>query len=458
MRFGFDSLAVRVILFSSLWATAAIAFLGWLLIGLYRNDAERGFANLQEAQLFNLVGAISIDQAGQLSGIPDFGNVSFQRAGSGWYWRVAPVEGFDSRPIASLSLASETLRGPPVSELPFDSQFRRIWIGIGPGEGRVRVVESELDLGNGQIALFQLAGNQDEFEYGVRDFARRVGFLLMLFGGGVVAINGGILLFGLRPLDRIRRSLAAIRSGEATSLEGRFPREIVPLAEEMNALIDNNRRIVERSRTQVGNLAHSLKTPLSVLMNEADARDGPAATTVAEQARAMDFQIQHYLKRARIAAQRESVVFRTVVGPALEKLVAVMRKLNPDKQISLNLPEDEPIFVGEKEDLEEIAGNLLENAAKWARAQIAVGVSTIEDEAGKHWLLLRIEDDGPGIEPQSRETALKRGKRLDETVPGTGLGLAIVSETATAYGGQVDLDGSDLGGLRVNVRLPAAIK
>ena len=458
MELRFDSLAVRVILFSSLWAVAAIALLGWLLIGLYRNDSERGFENLQEAQLFNLVGAISLDQAGRLSGVPDFGNNSFLRPGSGWYWRVVPVESINGGPIASFSLGSGVLKGPPTSELPFDGQFRRVWVGQGPGEGRIRVVESELDLGDGHIALFQLAGNQDEFEYGVHDFARRVGILLTLFGGGVVAINGGILLLGLRPLDRIRRSLAAVRSGEAAGLEGRFPSEITPLAEEMNALIDNNRRIVERSRTQVGNLAHSLKTPLTVLMNEASAKNGPASATVAEQAQAMDFQIQHYLKRARIAAQRESVVFRTDANPVLEKLVSVMRKLNPDKKISLDLPESAPIFVGEKEDFEEIAGNLLENAAKWAIGEIAVSMQSDVDEAEKQWLLLRIEDDGPGIDPHMREAALKRGKRLDETVPGTGLGLAIVAETVTAYGGKVCLGSGGLGGLRADITLPATVK
>jgi signal transduction histidine kinase len=451
-----DSLGVRVILYSSLWAVAAIALLGWLLIGLYRNDAERGFANLQEAQLFNLIGAVSVGDDGTLQGSPNLGNTRFLEPQSGWYWRVVPVEKISGEALSSISLGDTKLAGPPLAELPYDRQFSRHFIIDGPGGERIRVLESEIDLGDGRIARFQLAGSQTEFDYSVRDFARQVGLMLSVFGLGVVVINGAILLFGLRPLDRARRALSAIRNGEATSLEGRFPSEIEPLVDEMNALIDNNKRIVERSRTQVGNLAHSLKTPLSVLTNEAAAKGGPSAKTVAEQARAMDFQIQHYLKRARIAAQRESIVFRTEVEPVAEKLVSVMRKLNPDKHMGFNMKAEAHVFMGEKEDLEEILGNLLENAGKWARRQITLTVADAAGGDGRRWLQFTVEDDGPGIAADKRETALKRGKRIDESVPGTGLGLAIVAETASAYGGSVELGESAAGGLRVEVILPAA--
>ncbi|GAB4360961.1 MAG: ATP-binding protein [Oricola sp.] len=457
MKLRRNSLGLRVILFSSLWAVAAIALLGWLLLDLYRNDSERAFASLQEAQLFNLVGAVSVSGEGALSGSPNLGDARFLEPESGWYWRVVPVEKIAGAPLVSPSLAGAGFSAPPLSELPFNRQFRRDYLTDGPGGERIRVLESEIDLGDGRIARFQVAGNQTEFDYTVRDFARRVGFMLLVFGLGVVLINAAILLFGLRPLDHVRQALAAIRNGRATSLEGVFPSEIEPLVDEMNALIDNNRRIVERSRTQVGNLAHSLKTPLSVLTNEAASKAGPSASVVEEQARAMDYQIQHYLKRARIAAQRESIIFRTEVAPVAEKLVSVMRKLNPGKRIDFQMQAQVPVFMGEKEDLEEVLGNLLENAGKWARRTIALTVSDGDRSGdGRHWLRLTVDDDGPGIAPDKRETALKRGKRLDETVPGTGLGLAIVAETASAYGGGVELGESAAGGLRVEVVLPAA--
>jgi signal transduction histidine kinase len=456
LKLRHNSLGLRVILFSSLWAVAAIALLGWLLIGLYRNDSQRGFANLQEAQLFNLVGAVFVDESGALSGSPNLGNTRFLEPASGWYWRVIPIESIEGGPLASPSLAGADFTVPPLAELPFSRQFRRDFLADGPGGERIRVLESEIDLGDGRIARFQVAGNQTEFEYSVHDFARRVGLMLLVFGLGVVLINAAILLFGLRPLDHVRQALAAIRNGAATSLEGSFPSEIEPLVDEMNALIDNNRRIVERSRTQVGNLAHSLKTPLSVLTNEAAAKEGPSARVVEEQARAMDYQIQHYLKRARIAAQRESIIFRTEVKPVAEKLVSVMRKLSPDKRIDFSIQAQAAVFMGEKEDLEEILGNLMENASKWAVRTIALTVDDAGQSDGRRWMRLTVEDDGPGIAAGQRETALKRGKRLDETVPGTGLGLAIVAETAAAYGGSVELGESAAGGLRVDVVLPAA--
>lgn len=456
MKLRRNSLGLRVILFSSLWAVAAIALLGWLLIGLYRSDSERGFASLQEAQLFNLVGAVSVDENGALSGNPNLGNTRFLEPASGWYWRVIPIEKIKGEPLVSPSLAGADFIAPPLAELPFNRQFRRDFLAYGPGGERIRVLESEIDLGDGRIARLQVAGNQTEFEYTVRDFAHRVGLMLLVFGLGVVLINAAILLLGLRPLDHVRQALSAIRNGRSASLGGNFPSEIEPLVGEMNALIDNNRRIVERSRTQVGNLAHSLKTPLSVLTNEAAAKKGPSASVVEEQARAMDYQIQHYLKRARIAAQRESIVFRTEVKPVVEKMVSVMRKLNPDKRIDSSLQSQAAVFMGEKEDLEEILGNLMENAGKWARRTIALTVSDAGQSDGRRWLTLTVEDDGPGIAADQRETSLKRGKRLDETVPGTGLGLAIVAETASAYGGGVELGESAAGGLRVEVVLPAA--
>ncbi|MCK5749824.1 MAG: histidine kinase, partial [Oricola sp.] len=192
------------------------------------------------------------------------------------------------------------------------------------------------------------------------------------------------------------------------------------------------------------------------LVNEAGSKSGPSAAIVEEQTRAMDYQIQHYLKRARIAAQRESIIFRTDVRPVAEKLVSVMRKLNRDKELDFSMSAQKLVFSGEKEDLEEILGNLLENAGKWARRRISLAIEPFPGENERRWIRLTVEDDGPGIASEMRDEALKRGKRLDETVPGTGLGLAIVAETASAYGGGVELGESATGGLKVEITLPAA--
>src|SRR5690606_19813746 len=206
---------------------------------------------------------------------------------------------------------------------------------------------------------------------------------LLIFGLGMIAINAIAILIGLNPLRRVREALAEIRAGQAHRLDGVFPAEIAPLADETNALIDNNRRIVERSRTQVGNLAHSLKTPLAVLTNEARAIGGKKGQLIAEQAGAMQQQVEHYLQRARMAAQRDTIVFRTPVRQVIERMVRVMAKLNPRIDLSLDAPDEELIFAGEREDLAEIAGNLLENAMKWGREQVAVTIEAGPGEGGQ---------------------------------------------------------------------------
>lgn len=235
-------------------------------------------------------------------------------------------------------------------------------------------------------------------------------------------------------------------------LDGRFPAEIAPLADETNALIESNRRIVERSRTQVGNLAHSLKTPLAVLLNEGSAMGGQKGSLIIGQATAMQSQVEHYLQRARVAAQRDSILFRTPVVATLERLVRVMIKLNRHLDISLDAPDEEILFSGEKEDFEELVGNLLENATKWGKAIVSVSVRRT-DVDGPRGFILTIEDDGPGIPDDQATLAMKRGHRLDETKPGTGLGLSIVTDLVKEYGGHFELARSELGGLKAVIRL-----
>jgi len=317
------------------------------------------------------------------------------------------------------------------------------------------IVETEVVLDNaGRVARFRVMGNLSEVMNEISDFRTKLAAYLAVFGIGSILINAAIILFGLRPLDKVRQALTDIREGRSSKLDASLPMEIAPLAREMNALIENNRRIVERSRTQVGNLAHSLKTPLSVLVNEGRAIGGDQGRVVQEQSEAMQVQIQHYLQRARIAAQRDSVVFRTSVAPVMERMQRVTAKLNPALHVSLRNDLPHAIFAGEKEDLEEIIGNLLENAGKWAsrRVNITVGAAM----GGQRQFEIVIEDDGPGLEDDKIEAALKRGSRVDETKPGTGLGLAIVQDTVREYGGQLHLDRSPLGGLRVRSVLPLA--
>lgn len=456
MMLGPRSLAFRVIAFSTGWAILALIVISTVISTLYRQASERGFDSLLSAHLFNLIGSVGVSDGGVLTGSPNLGDLRFSEPDSGWYFSVEPVSGGLTGEVRSTSM-TRSIPSPPVAEAPFNSQFQRSYLADGLAGEELIVVESEfvLDAEN-RVARFRVTGNRSELEDEIATFERRLFTYLSIFGLGMIAINAMAILLGLRPLGRVRNALAAVREGQAQRLDGRFPAEIEPLANETNALIENNRRIVERARTQVGNLAHSLKTPLAVLTNEGRALGGEKGALIAEQAAAMREQVDHYLKRARMAAQRDSVVYRTPVKPVLERLVRVIEKLGRSK-VALTVAPGEMVFAGEREDLEEIVGNLLENAMKWGKGRIAVTATPlVAGHDGHMRFAVTIEDDGPGIPGDKAREALKRGRRLDETKPGTGLGLAIVSELVDEYGGALRLERSELGGLKAVVELRAA--
>jgi signal transduction histidine kinase len=447
------SLAFRVVAFSTIWAIVTLIVIYTVIAALYRETSERGFDSLLSAHLFNLIGSVGVSPTGALTGAPDLGDLRFSEPQSGWYWEVEPIsQGLAGR-LRSLSM-TRSVPSPDVAEAPFNSSFQRNYVTEGLGGEELEVFENEfvLDAQN-RVARFRVMGNRSELENEIGIFERRLFTYLSLFGIGMIAINAAAILLGLRPLARVRQALAQVREGTAQRLGGSFPTEIEPLANETNALIENNRRIVERSRTQVGNLAHSLKTPLAVLLNEARALGGEKGRIIADQAAAMQGQLEHYLQRARIAAQRDSVVYRTPVTPLLERMARVMAKLNAGMTVTFVPPGEEMIFAGEREDLEEIVGNLLENAMKWGRRRVTISLSATPPVDGQNMFAIIIEDDGPGIPDDKAREVMKRGKRLDETKPGTGLGLAIVSDLVNEYGGRIELGRAALGGLKAVVLL-----
>lgn len=434
---------------------AALVVVATLIGSLYSDAARSNFERLLTAHLFSLVGAVSVSTDGVLQGRPELGELRYSSPLSGWYWSVDPLASNVSGKLESPSLIGRIVPEMPITQAPFDSSFMRSYSLPGLNGEELFIVETEVVLDNaGRVARFRVMGNLSEVMNEISDFRTKLAAYLAVFGIGSILINAAIILFGLRPLDKVRQSLTDIREGRSSKLNASLPMEIAPLAREMNALIENNRRIVERSRTQVGNLAHSLKTPLSVLVNEGRAIGGDQGRVVQEQSEAMQVQIQHYLQRARIAAQRDSVVFRTSVAPVMERMQRVTAKLNPALHVSLRNDLPHAIFAGEKEDLEEIIGNLLENAGKWANRRVKITVGSALDAQRQFQIV--IEDDGPGLEDDKIEAALKRGSRVDETKPGTGLGLAIVQDTVREYGGQLHLDKSPMGGLRVRSVLPLA--
>jgi signal transduction histidine kinase len=258
---------------------------------------------------------------------------------------------------------------------------------------------------------------------------------------------------GLRPLFELRSEVAAVRRGKAPRLAETYPSELMPLAQELNALVEHNQQVVERQRTHVGNLAHALKTPISVMITEARQRPGPLAEVVERQAEAMQKQVDHHLRRARAAARTQGQGERTSVAEAMDELSRTLGRIYRDKGVVIDWDADEDLyFLGERQDLLEIAGNAIENACKWGRSKVRVRA----DELSPERFRLLVEDDGPGLPPERRAEVVQRGTRLDETAPGSGLGLSIIDELARAYGGSLSLSDSPLGGLRLEADLPRA--
>jgi signal transduction histidine kinase len=272
----------------------------------------------------------------------------------------------------------------------------------------------------------------------------------LALGVGLILLAALQVFFGLRPLRRIRREIARMRAGEKSRVTEPLPREVLPLVEELNALLAHNEQQAEEARTHAGNLAHALKTPLTVVMNAATAHAPDLSETVMRETSTMRRQIDHHLARARALGRRGAAQSRTEVWPSLEAVERAVERLYPDTRVDRDGTHTAVVRV-ERQDLDELLGNLVENAAKYGGGSVFV---TVEREG--NWVNILVEDDGKGIPEADRERIFDRGARLDSGKPGTGLGLAIVRDVAEIYGGSVALDESeDLGGLLVRLRLPA---
>jgi signal transduction histidine kinase len=438
-----------------LWSAISLVAAGIILVALYRQSVERGFDERLDVFLKTLIAQMVSDDGDSVA-LREPGNLGeprFELPLSGWYWMVR------SYPVGTVEMSSTSLAGDvlalPEPAASKDGEPSRGAITGPDGEG-LRYLERVISLADDSRYLVAVAGNATEIGQEVATFGTRVTATLAVFGLGLVLATLLQVRVGLKPLERMRAALHAIRVGDTQRLEGEFPSEIAPLASELNALIDSNREVVDRARTHVGNLAHALKTPLSVVLNEARAADGPLARKVEEQALLMQAQVNHHLDRARLAAQRRMIGVVTEIAPAVEGLARAMRRIHEMRDLSIEATVAPGLrFRGERQDLEEMLGNLLDNACKWAEGAVDLKVEAIAGGgADRRMARVTVDDDGPGLDPAARQAALERGRRLDESVPGSGLGLAIVSDLAGLYGGRLALDASPAGGLRAVLTLP----
>ncbi len=458
-----NSLAFRLLTYAAMWSIVALLGTGWVLSSLFRSAMERNFDARLQAHLYGLVGIVELDESGSLNQLGQIGEARFDLLESGWYWQVSPPSGSsDSGSLSSRSLLDQTF--PPIAE-PITSTGEDglvHYYSDGPKNQRLRVIQQSIQLaGSDALYAFTVGGDSKELEREISTFNNTLAIALSLVCLGVIMTGLLQVRFGLHPLRVFQQSLSSIRSGSKTRLSGTYPEELEPLAEELNALLKSNEEIVERARTHVGNLAHALKTPLSVIINEAETDPGPFAGKVSEQAVLMRDQVNHYLDRARVAARGRALGAVTDIAPVVQALHRTLAKIYANKELKVVVScPDDVRFQGERQDIEEMVGNVLENAFKWAEGSVSVDVSRHVAGSGPDTppsgqsVAIVIDDDGPGLPDSQKQEALKRGRRLDETTPGTGLGLSIVAELVSLYSGNVNLSDSPLGGLRVTLILP----
>jgi signal transduction histidine kinase len=439
------SLTRRMIGIAALWIFLLLFGGGIALDRVLQSAITRNFDAQLEYVLTAMIASAELGPDGEVRFNRQLGDQRFLEPYSGLYWQVSSK---DSDPFRSRSLWDRAL---PVPHLNADSADHIYDSAAFPNEP-LRVMERDVRLpGSETLWRFQVAQGRQALNDQIKALRQTVVRSFALLGIGLILMAALQATFGLWPLRKIRREIGAVRTGLQARVDERLPVEIAPMVEELNQLLDHNERQAEEARRHAGNLAHALKTPLTVIMNEATAHSPDLAATVIAQATTMRRQVEHHLARARAVGRRGSGQSRSEVWPSLTAVERAVCRMH--RHITLDLTGDRTAVVRvERQDLDEMIGNLIENAAKYGQGRVFV---TVSREDG--FISIMVEDDGRGIPEAQRANVLERGARLDTGKPGTGLGLAIVRDVSEIYGGSIVLgESEDLGGLCACLRLPAA--
>ncbi len=444
------SIAFSLVWLSAAWLVVALVATAFLLTELYSRALDTSLSETLDFHVETLVDLtlVNADARSEQIGLAD---PRFQRTASGWYWMIRDAQG-------ALLNFSDSIIGmvlPPLTG-EFDRTNTRTAVMSDPFDTQIRVVERRVTV-KGVPLLVTVTGSLDEILALVDNFRGQTLIVLGAVGVMLAVMSGIVARLALRPIGRLESAIERVREGESETVTGLYPRELAPLADEVNELLRSNTQIIERARSQVGNLAHGLKTPLAVLRNEASlSRQTALGRVVLSETDKMSQLVTTYLDRARIAARSAVVGKKADAIHVMLRLARVMEKLNPQVTIAFVRPDASlPWFRGDEGDLEEMAGNLLDNACKWSNGKIGISMVAERSPQGS-MLLIKVEDDGPGLTEDEAAKVLKRGVRLDEKTPGSGLGLDIVKELVDVYGGSLQLKRSVLGGLLAELRLPAA--
>jgi signal transduction histidine kinase len=443
------SLSRRMILIAAAWIGLLLFGGGFALDRVLTNAVTDNFDAQMQNVIRSLLVSAEIGPEGEVILSRDAtGDPLFLEPNSGLYWQISapgrPIaEAFPSRSLWDRRLAFGSPHHDRNVHFYDSDQF--------PND-RLRIAERDAQIPGSKVHWrFQVAQTRRNLDAQIAVLRRTLIRSFALLGLGLIVVVWLQTFYGLSPLRRVRDEIARMRAGQSNRITAAMPDEVAPMVEELNALIEHNERQAEEARRHAGNLAHALKTPLTVIMNAATAQADDLADTVIREARTMRRQVDHHLARARAVGRRGSAHSRAEVWPSLESVERAVGRLYRHVRIDITGSRDLQVHV-ERQDLDEMLGNLVENAAKYGGGSVFV---TVGAEAG--FVELLVEDDGMGIPEEDRVRIFDRGVRLDTGKPGTGLGLAIVRDVAEIYGGTVSLEESeDLGGLLVRLRLPAA--
>lgn len=438
-------LTTRLVVLSIGWIVLGLLGTALVLSWLYRDHIAQHYDAHVFTHVEELIAAVAVDEQGQLRLYRQPTDPRFYRRESGWYWQVMNGGQVMAR---STSLAERTL---DIQHLNFDENHG-VQLVTGPygHELRARVVH----MSNEHIAepvTIVASAPEMQIREDVADFSRHI---FASFVALAVCLSVAVVFqvgVALNSLKSIRNSISEVKAGQAERLPKDFPADVQPLVDEMNSLLDHNETLLKRARTQLADLAHLVNTPLTVIRNEARNIPTKEGQLILDQAHVMSGGVDHYLTRARASGQKDAFGYRTSLKTVVDDLKFAVERMYEDRDIRIRLcDKGDCRFRGETQDLEEMIGNLLDNACKWAREHIEIRCRMEEDR-----MFITIDDDGPGIPADKIEKVLKRGKKLDESRPGYGQGLGIVSEIASMYGGQLTLGKSTLGGLKAELELPA---
>lgn len=444
------SLRARLLIGALIWITVGVTAAGVFISVLFRQHATALVDAEMRGHLEELGSLIDIGRDGAPELYRALSDPRFSEPGSGYSWQISR----DGKPlIKSTSVSTSDL--PIPNDALASGEMRRSLMQYG--REALIVYETNLaPVSGGPVLRLQADVDESVLDAVLRTFNRSLMISLAILVIVLTAAAALQVKFGLQPMTRLGQALRAIRSGQATHVPGTLPREVQPVVDDLNSLIDTNAQMVLRARSQAGNLAHALKTPLAVLTDEADrlARRGAddAAQVILQQCQRMQRQIDYQIARARAAASRSLPGVNAPVLPAVNTIVTAMARLYYAKSPGISVDID-PDYVVQCDplDLSEMLANLIDNACKWCASRVAIKAHS--DLPVKR-VIVTIDDDGPGLAPASREVVFQIGRRLDERVPGSGLGLPIVRDLARLYGGEITLNDSPIGGLRCELQLP----